>query len=538
MTIEVLNNQIEKNKGALSDTVFRRLWIGSVAINLSLWIQSVTAAWLMVSYNASPLMVALIQTASALPSFLFALPSGVMADLMERRRYLLIILGIMTCFAIALPLCAVLGILGPWLLLFFTFASGAVFALQGPAWFSAQNDVVPRAMLPSAMALTAVSYNVARAIGPALAGAAISGFGVIWVFGLNVILVGIGVGVLLLWKSQRRVNHLPAENLASGIASAVRYARHSAVMRRQIWRTILFVCVASSLWSLMPLIAAQQLTSGANGYGFLLGSIGAGAVSGALLQPYLKKRFEMNLMMAVCCVFYGVVCIVTSLTSNLPLLCVTMFCGGIAWIGVGNTNMLALQSAMPPWIRARSLAIYMMVFQGAMALGSALWGVVANQTGVSGALAISGVLMLLVMLAMNRMPARPGEDSEATEAVMPEVQSVLIDEYTLVVPDNTAVAIEITYHVRSALRDEFLRQLHLIGSVRQRDGASYWRAYRHLERVDCYVERFIVSSWAQYLRQRSRATLADQEAEHRLRTMHEGAVPPQVSHFVAEPLPR
>lgn len=518
---------------ALSHSTFRALWLGSLALNLTIWLHSVAAAWLMVSLTSSPLMVALIQTASALPSFLFALPSGVMADLVDRRRYLLAVVGFMICTAVALCVFSLTGGMSAWLLLSLTFCLGAGFALQSPAWYTAQSDVVPRTLLASAMALSAVSYSSARAVGPALSGLAVSSFGVDSVFVSSVVLLVLAGVVLLRWDGPQVVSQLPPEDLLSGLRSALRYVRHSEVVKVQMLRTVLFVGAASCLWALLPLIAGTQLNSSAGGYGVLLTSLGAGSVVGALLIPWLQLRMEMNRMMGMAAFVYCAAVLVTAYVPNLYVICGVLFFAGVGWIGVGNTNMLALQSAVPAWIRARSVAVYMLVFQGAMAGGSAVWGLVADKAGISNALLCSSVLMLGVIGVMKRFPAREADEAQATQSVD---QSLAVFS-AVRVPADAAVAVQIVYQVTAENRTEFLRQLYAIGKVRRRDGASFWRAYRDMAQETVYVERFLVDSWDQYLRQRSRATLADLEAERRLQAMHAGADAPLTSHYVAERCP-
>lgn len=522
--------QREKVWTSLGVPAFRSLWIGNVTMNLAIWMQAVAAAWMMVSLHASPLMVALIQTAAALPSFILGLPGGVMADMVDRRRYLRWVIGFMICSSVLLCALALQGALTPWLLLALTFSLGCGFALQGPAWFTVQTESVPRALLPSALSLSAVSYSSARAVGPAVAGALVSGFGVTLVFVCNVGLLLVTMVAVQRWKGEQRDSAMPPEDLLSGMRSALRYVRHSDVMRVQIIRTIAFAFVASAMWALMPMIAREMLSSGASGYGLLLGSIGGGSVAGALLLPRLKALTEMNRMMAVCGVVYGLATLLIAFVAQLEVVCVLLFVAGVAWVGIGNTNMLALQSAVPGWIRGRSVAIYMLVFQGAMAAGSAFWGAVAAAMGTSMALLLSALLMIGVLLVMWRLPARMGGDAEATDS------GVSFD--TPLAGANPSaravVSVQIEYHIAPSNREEFLRLVVEMGKARRRDGASFWRLLRDLDRDSVYIERFLADSWDQYLRQRSRATLADRDAEEKLASLHVGSAPPRMTHFASE----
>ncbi|KSG99934.2 MFS transporter [Pseudomonas aeruginosa] len=349
---------------------FRWLWLGALAMNLAIWMQNVGAAWLMVSLTTSPMLVALVQTAISLPAFFFGLPGGVFADIFNRRSYLLVTQVGMLLAALALVLACVSGLVGPMLLLGLTFAFGIGFALQGPAWYTTQAESVPRGFLASALALSSVSYSSARAIGPALAGGVVAVSGIVSVFVICAILL---LGSLLVVLHMRRTEHahaLPAESLWSGLRGALRYARHSAVMRAQCLRTLAFVTAGSGLWALLAVVASES--GGAGGYGLLLGSVGAGTMFGALVLPVLRSRLEINRMLAVACLAYALGVLVVAQLENIWIQCGALFVAGIGWMCVGTTNLVAIQSAVPPWIRARSVAIYMLVFQGSLAMGGLL----------------------------------------------------------------------------------------------------------------------------------------------------------------------
>lgn len=511
---------------------FRWLWLGALAMNLAIWMQSVGAAWLMVSLTTSPMLVALVQTAISLPSFFFGLPGGVFADIFNRRNYLLVTQVGMLLAALALVAACVSGLVGPILLLTLTFAFGIGFALQGPAWYTTQAESVPREFLASALALSSVSYSSARAIGPALAGGVVAVSGIVSVFVICAVLL---LGSLLVVVRMRRPDNqhvLPAESLWSGLRGALRYARHSEVIRAQCLRTVAFVAAGSALWALLPVVASES--GGAGGYGLLLGSIGAGTMFGALVLPVLRARLEINRMLAVACLAYALGVLVVAQLESIWVQCGALFLAGIGWMCVSTTNLVAIQSTVPPWIRARSVAIYMLVFQGSLALGGAAWGLVATQMGTRAALLVSSLVVAVSLLVMWRHPTRLGEEAEVT----PSVSEVPAFSFAELQPQDGPVAIQIAYQVREEDRQEFLRRIHAMGTKRRRDGAGFWRLYRELERPDWYVERFIVDSWSDYLRQQTRATLADRDAEARVLALHCGEEPPQVSHYVNEPLPR
>lgn len=510
---------------------YRWLWLGALAMNLAIWMQNVGAAWLMVSLTTSPMLVALVQTAISLPSFIFGLPGGVFADIFNRRRYLMVTHTGMLCAAIALVSACVYGLTSPWLLLLLTATFGIGFALQGPAWYTSQVESVPRMYMASAMALSSVSYSAARAVGPAVAGTVVAVSGIVTVFTLCALLLCCSLAAVVQMKRGRDTPALPPESLLSGLRGALRYARHSEVIRVQSLRTLAFVGAGSGIWALLPLVASQG--GGAASYGLLLASIGAGTMLGAFLLPLLRVRLEINALLILACVAYGGGALVVSQVSQVELQCIALLVAGIGWMCVGTSHLVLVQSAVPAWIRARSVAIYMLVFQGALAIGGAFWGLVATYLDARPALLVSVAAMLGAILIMRRFPARLGEEAEA------EVALATVPEFTFteLEPQDGPVAVQVMYRIGAEDRDSFLRLVHELGMARQRNGAAFWRIYRELERQEWYTERFIVDSWSGYLRHQSRATLADREIEARVHALHGDAGPPRVSHFMDQRLP-
>lgn len=513
-------------------SAFRWLWVGALAMNLAIWMQNVGAAWLMVSLSASPLMVALVQTAISLPSFFFGLPGGVFADIFDRRSYLLLTQAGMLLASITLVVCCVLGLIGPWALLCLTFTFGIGFALQGPAWYTTQAESVPLQFMPSAMALSSVSYSSARAIGPALAGGVVAASGIISVFAVCAGLLLVSLIVVYKMKPQHRDNTLPPESLWAGLRGAVRYVRHSDVMRGQSIRTIAFVGFASALWALLPVVASES-GGGAGGYGLLLGSIGAGTMLGAIMLPMFRARLEMNFLVGLACLVYAATGLIVALVPHTLVQCAALFFAGIAWLFIGTINLVAIQSAVAPWIRARAVAIYMLVFQGSLAIGGAVWGALATHIGTHMALSVASAGVALSLIAMLRYRARLGDEAEVT----PSTNGMPVFSFEELGPRDGPVAVQIAYRILPENRDAFLREVRALGNKRKRDGAGFWRIYRELENPLQYLERFVVDSWSDYLRQQIRATLADQEIEERVKVLHSGDGPPVFSHFISETLP-
>lgn len=484
----------------------------------------------MATMTTSTLVVALVQTATSLPAFLFGLPGGVLADLLDRRRYLLTVQLTMVAAAAGLSMLTLSGLIAPWSLLALTATFGICFALQTPAWHTTQAEAVPLPMIPAALALGAVSYNAARAIGPTLAGGIAMSAGPGLVFAASAACFCVGVAVIVRWKYVRKVGNLPPERLLSGLRGAIRYARHSAMMRIQMLRTIVFVSSAGGLWALLPVLARDQLGIGAGGYGILLGSLGGGAVLGAFLLPWLRKRIEMNSLVTAAVIIYGATMLLAAYVHQTLVLCVALLPAGAAWMIVGNINLAAMQTAIPPWIRARAMAVYLLAFQGSMALGGAVWGLVAEYLGVPGALTVATATMISGLAIIRRNPVHLGSEAEVT----PSFHDFTQWDFNEPMHEEGPVAVQIEYQINPATKSEFVRAVHLVGQARRRNGVEFWRLYRDVADPAKYVERFIVDSWSEYLRQQSRTTVADRLAEERAGAFHVGEHSPLISHYIAE----
>ncbi len=387
------------------------LWLGALAINLAIWMQNVGAAWMMLSLTTSPFMIALVQTAISLPSFFFGLPGGVFADIFNRRRYLLVTQVGMFLVALSLVACTLLELVNPVILLAMTFMFGIGFALQGPAWYSAQAESVPRLLMPAALSLSSVSYSSARAVGPAMAGGVVAISGIASVFMVCAVLLFLSLLVIVFMRSPTRDASMPPETLLTGLRGAIRYTRHTQVMRWQILRTIVFVAAGSALWALLPLVASQSGGDAGN-YGILLGSIGGGTMLGALVLPTLRVRCDVNLVVYLSCLVFAVGGLAVALLDNQALQCAALFFTGIGWMLVGTTNLVAIQTAVPNWIRARAVAIYMLVFQGALAIGGAIWGLLASYMEVSGTLILASLVVAAGLLVMRHYPITPEDEGK------------------------------------------------------------------------------------------------------------------------------
>lgn len=519
----------------LRHKIFLWLWVAGLVGNGALWMQNVGAAWLMTSLAASPLMVALVQTATTLPAFLFNLPGGVMADRVDRRRWLLFTQCWMLVSAGLLSACMYFGLMGPWPLLILTFALGIGSALNLSAWSATAADLVPRPEVPAAIALNGVSYNLARVVGPAAAGAIIGWLGVNAVFTFNSICFAGVVAILYGWGGVQRVHQpLPPESLVSGMRTGLRYARHSSPVLAVVVRTVIFGGCASGLWALLPLVARDQLHLQASGYGLLLGSLGAGAIICAFILPALRRVISLNVLVTSSNLVFALAICAAALLHTPGWVCFALLLGGIAWMAGNATTAAVLQTNLPTWVRARVVSIYLLSFQGSMALGGALWGGVASHFGVVNTLLVSAACLGLGTLVVWRQRFSLGSDAESTLWPQPTENTAAgldIDHR------EGPVAVQLDYRIGAHDRHAFLACAHALGLSRKRNGARGWRLYRDLNDVNRYSERFVVDSWLDYLRQQGRWTLADRTLEERLLGFQEDASPVQTHYYISEQMP-
>jgi MFS family permease len=382
----------------LGEPLFRSLWIAAVISYTGTWMQNVGAGWLMTQLSTSPLMVSLVQAAAAIPVFLVVLPAGALADMVDRRRLLLFTQSWMVVAAAALGVLTLLNAVSPWMLLAFTFLMGVGAVMNNPAWQAITPDVVSPARHASAVALNSAGFNVARAVGPALGGLVVAAAGSGWSFLLNAVSF---FGVIFFLYRWRRTSHepLPTRRLRDSIAEGFRYMRGTPQVRSVLIRTGAFSVGATSLLALLPVICQPH---GAQGYGFLLTCFGLGALAGAAVLPRLRSRYSVDGLVSSATLVFAAMTFLAGQASTFGLLCLVLFTAGVAWIAILACFNVVAQTMCPSWMRARALSMYLLVLQGGMAIGSAVWGEVASRQGVPAALAWSALAMVVGMFTILR----------------------------------------------------------------------------------------------------------------------------------------
>ncbi|MFI2711636.1 MFS transporter [Micromonospora sp. NPDC018662] len=515
----------------LRSAAFRSLWLAVLASNIGTWMQTVGAQWLLVDQPGAATLVALVQTASMLPVLMLALPAGALADTFDRRRLLIAVQCFLAAVGVLLTVLTAAGRMPPALLLTLTFGLGVGQALTLPAWQAVIPELVPRSQLVSASALGSISVNLARSVGPAVAGVLVAQAGVAVVFAVNAVSFAIFALTLLRWRPERRDADTTPERFTAALRAGGRYVRHSPVVRRILLRAALFVVPGSALWALLPLVASRRLGLGAGGYGVLLGALGVGAVAGALVLPRIRRVLTSNHLLLLAGLLYAAVLAALALVPVPAVAVVALVPAGLAWMTVLSSVNAAMQLFLPGWVRARGLSVYQMVFAGGQALGAVAWGALGEFTGLVGALTVAAALMAVGALSVLLWPLRETRGVDRDPAVYwPE------PHLTLEPPARGGpVLVTVSYTVRPERQAEFVEAMRAVGRSRRRTGAMRWGLFRAGERAHGYVEVYQVPTWEEHLRQHGgRLTGADRVVEERARALAEDDV--RVSHLLpAEP---
>lgn len=514
----------------LRQPVFRALWLAILASNIGTWVHEVAAAWMMTGLSASPLMVAAVQAATTLPVVLLALVAGTLADRIDRRRYLIAAQAWLLFVATTLAVLAQLDRIGPVTLLLLTFGLGIGAALTMPAQAAIVPELVARAQLAPAVALNSVAMNIARALGPALGGLVVAQAGVGWAFAINAAsFLGVIV-VLWRWRRSAGVPSLPPERFAAAFGGGLRYVRQAPAMRAVLAKAALFFGCASAATALLPLLVRGELGAGPGPFGVLLGCLGIGALAGAGALPWLRQRLDADRLVLVATLIYAAGLVALAFLRAFPLLCVVMLAMGAAWIAVLSSLQIAAQLAVPGWVRARALALYIMVFAGGMALGSLAWGAVAQAGSITLALATAGIgLALSAPLALRFRLASAGQLDVTPSAHWPQPLVVGGE----IAHDHGPVLVTVEYRIAEADRERFLDHLRVLGRSRRRDGAFDWGIFEDSAQPNTWLECFQVASWLDHLRQHDRVTGEEQRLQVAIARLHVGDAAPRVRHFIA-----
>lgn len=508
--------------------VFRMLWTTWFMANICMWMSEVAAAWMMTSLTTRPIWVALVQTAATLPVFLLGLPSGALADNLDRKRYFLTTQLWIAVVAIVLSACVFMGLMSPLLLLVLVFFNGIGLAMRWPVFAAIVPEVVSRPQLPSALALNAVSMNASRIIGPLVAGALIASLGSAWVFALNAVISLGAAWIIHLWKREHKPNPLGRERLLAAMRVGFQYVAQSEPIKGVLLRIAAFFFHSTALMALLPLLARGVQGGGAGTFTLLLASMGSGAIASSAFLPALRRRYTRDGLVLRGTVAQTSAMLVIAWTDLVWVAVPAMFVAGVAWITTANTLSVAIQTRLPDWVRARGMSIYQMAIMGASASGAAIWGQIATWTSVTLSLCVAAVTSVLAMSLINRWRPDSGDsDDLSPRRVLPRPETQVPP------PAHGHVMVTIEYRVDPARADEF-RQLMLEEGRRGRlrHGALSWELLDDINDPGRFVEVVVDESWNDHLRRFDRMTAADVALRDRKLAFHQGDGPPRVTRYL------
>lgn len=511
---------------------FALLWGATLISNIGTWMHDVGAGWLMTNLAPSPAIVSLVQAATTLPIFLFALPAGALADRMDKRRFLIAINLALSAVVAAVAFLTAFDLMTPVLLLLLTFLIGCGTAFMAPAWQAVVPMLVPRPMLPSGIALNSMGINISRAIGPALAGFLITWLGLAAPFWVNAASYLVILGALLAWKPPPApARELPPEPFLGSILTGIRHAARNAALKATMLRAFAFFLFASAYWALLPLVARSLPGHGAIAYGVLLAVIGCGAVGGALLLPRLKARFGPNRLAEAGTLCSAAGMAVFAMAGDLLLALPGAVLGGAGWILVLTSLNLSAQTALPDWVRARGLSLTLMVFFGCMSAGSILWGQVASHSDIPTALILAAACLLVALVLVRNVSLGAAEGMDLSAAMIWDAP--FVHEEMDAHPDRGPVMVTVSYRIEPKDVDGFLHAMHVLSHERYRDGAHDWGVYQDAADPRIWLEWFLLPSWAEHLRQHQRVTRYDIDLHNAARRFHSGDAAPEVRHYLA-----
>ena len=512
----------------LRQPVFAVLWVATVIGNTGSFIRDVASSWLVTDLSGAPAAVAMVQAAATLPIFLLAIPAGVLSDILDRRRFLIVIQLLLASVSIGLMLLSATGLQSVSSLVALTFLGGIGAALMAPTWQSIVPELVTRQELKSAVALNSLGINISRAIGPAVGGLILASFGAAITYATDVASYLFVIAALLWWRRAPGADDGLSEKFAGAFRAGLRYARASRELHVVLLRAAVFFAFSSAVWALLPLVARNLLGGDAGFYGVLLGAVGAGAIGGALVMPRLRRLLSADGLLLAAALVTAVV--MAGLSSAPPqwVAIILLLSLGAAWISALTTLNGAAQAILPNWVRGRALAVYLTVFNGAMTAGSLAWGAIAELLGVPATLLVgaAGLVVVGVVFHLVKLPA--GEADLVASNHWPEpLTASPIDN------DRGPVLITIEYRVDPADRQGFTSALYRLSSERRRDGAYGWGVTEDTADAEIMVEWFFVESWAEHLRQHRRVSKADADLQQEVRKFHRGDAAPLVRHLLS-----
>jgi MFS family permease len=508
--------------------LFRALWTASLVSSLGTWIQQIANGWLMTSLAPQPLMVSLVEVCNALPMFLLALPAGALADLVDRRRYLLATQTSMMVVAVLMGVLTWTDQITPGLLLAGTFAMSLGVAMNSPGWHSVTPEIVSREHLAGAIALNGLAINGAKAVGPALGGLILLWLGPAAAFFLNAVSFSAVLAVLLVWKRRLPPDNSPPERFASALRVGLRHVRHSQRLKAAIRRSTSFLLSSTALWALLPLLCRQSYNLGPQGYGAMIACFGLGAVTGTVvILPRLKHRYSINTIVTGGWLVFALALLGLARLDPGWQTALSMFVGGACWLCIMAQLHLCVQSSAPRWVQARAMSIYLLYFFGAACVGSALWGLVATHFGVREALAGAAVALLLTSLSGLWAPLSSGVAINLEPSRAWPQPDVAIEPPA----EHGPVLVTVEYQIEPRDASAFRQAAQALQAFRLQNGAMRWGLFVDIADPTRYREVYLEEDWGSHLRQHERVSTYETEVASKVYAFHRDPEMPPVTHY-------
>ncbi|WP_435166290.1 MFS transporter [Falsirhodobacter sp. 1013] len=512
----------------LKHPAFRMIWTATLVANLGTLIQNVGAGWQMALLTPSHDMVALVQASTTLPVMILAVAAGALADNFPRRRVMLAAQSFLLVISALLALVAFLGLLTPWTLLAFTFLLGCGNAMHLPSWQASMRDLVPREDLPAAITLNSMSFNLMRSVGPAVGGLIVASAGPAAAFALNAVSYTAVIWALARWQSPQEPRLLPPERLGHAIAVGIRYVALSPNLSRVILRGLIFGSGSVAALALLPVITRDILQAEAETFGLMLGAFGLGAIAGALAAPRLRARMRIETLIASAFAVNAVGLIIIAFSSHQPLTVLGLLLAGSAWVTALSLFNVSVQLATPRWVVGRALSIYQTATFGGMAVGSWLWGLLAEDISIPTALLAAAALLLAGAVLGRAWPMPDFSDTNLDPANRFSAPALRLD----LKAQSGPIMIMVDWDIPAENTEAFLKAMADRRRVRIRDGARQWSLLRDLENPDIWIETYHVPTWAEYIRHNIRRTQADVESFDQLLKLHRGPERPHVHRMI------
>jgi predicted MFS family arabinose efflux permease len=513
--------------GAFVHPAFAIVWTASTCALIGIAMYDTASGWLMTTLDLDPLDVSMVHVATTLPMFLFTLPAGAIADIVDPRRMIIAVSYAIAALMLVFAALVSLDFASPLLLLLTTFVLSAAWSLNTPAWLSIVPLLVPKPEIPGAIAAHGVGYNISRTVGPALGGFVIMKFGLVapfWIFVAANLAV---IAALTWWRAPaRQTASLPAERLTSAVRTGLRHAANNRMLWAALVRTMAVYPFTAAYWGLLPLIA-RRTGEGAEHYGFLLSAISVGAILGSLKHTKLRERLGPDRLVALATVLTASALTMFAFAQDLPIALAASVLAGVAWV----TNLTCLytsaQNVLPDWVRGRGLAIFLTVIFGTMTLCSALWGDIAAKTGLPTALLLAAAAAVVAIPLTWGWKLQQG----ATLDLSPSQHWDIPQTREEIDNNRGPVLVKIEYRIDPKDRAAFLRALDELGFERRRDGAFAWGIFEDASEFGRYEETYLIETWLELKHLRERVTNADRVLEEEIRDML--VAPPRIEFLVA-----